>query len=69
MTDRRGWQIAFLKQARIEWEAYQRARQSRWPDCLQYAFPLIMSLQTSQGVRLLKDIENCIAEFEKLFLS
>jgi len=170
MTDRRGWQIAFLKQARIEWEAYQRARQSRWPDCLQlhllqmateklgkallfaghsklerlirshaafvkfmqvagnnsnlqarlsmthsqlknhfkrllplayeieslaptlaqdgpnpeypwldksgrlqvpgeYTFPLIKSLQTSHGVKLLKDIENCIAEFEKLFLS
>lgn len=38
MTNRRDWQIAFLKQARIDWEAYQRARQTRWPDCLQLHF-------------------------------
>jgi len=102
MTDRqREWQIAFLKQARIEWDAYKKARLLRllplayeieslapalaqdgpnpeypWLDKLdriqapgEYVFPLIKSLQTSHGVTLLKHIENCIAEFEKIFLS
>jgi len=33
MTDRRSWQLAFLKQARSDWEAYQATRQAVWPHC------------------------------------
>ena len=33
MTDRRSWQVAFLKQARADWEAYQRAHEPIWPAC------------------------------------
>ena len=33
MIDRRSWQIAFLKQAQSDWEAYQRTRQAAWPHC------------------------------------
>jgi hypothetical protein len=170
MTKLRDWQMAFLKQARVDWEAYHRTHQTRWPDChrllflqmateklgkalllaghsklerltrshaafvkfmqvasynrnlqtklsmtpsqlkvhfnrllpiayeieilapalaqdgpnpeypwldkagriqvpMEYTFPLVKSLQTSHGLQLLKHIANCIAEFEKLFLS
>lgn len=33
MTDRRSWQMAFLKQARSDWEAYEKTRQAAWPHC------------------------------------
>jgi hypothetical protein len=56
MTNRRNWQLAFVKQAQSDWEAYQRARQAA-------------SLQSHQGIKLLKYIEYSLLEFEKLFLS
>jgi len=33
MINRRDWQIAFLKQARSDWEAYQRTHEQMWPAC------------------------------------
>ncbi len=33
MTDLRAWQLAFLKQARADWEAYQRIDDPTWPSC------------------------------------
>lgn len=33
MTDRQNWQTAFLRQARVDWESYQRTRQGTWPEC------------------------------------
>jgi hypothetical protein len=33
MTDLRTWQLAFLKQARADWEAYQRIDDPTWPSC------------------------------------
>jgi hypothetical protein len=38
MTDRQNWQAAFLRQARVDWESYQRARQGTWPDCHRLLF-------------------------------
>jgi predicted Zn-dependent protease len=38
MTDRPSWQTAFLKQARVDWEAYQRTRQKPWPECHRLLF-------------------------------
>jgi len=38
MTDRQSWQTAFLKQARVDWEAYQRTRQAPWPECHRLLF-------------------------------
>ena len=33
MTDLRAWQLAFLKQARVDWEIYQRIDDTSWPTC------------------------------------
>jgi hypothetical protein len=33
MTDRRSWQMAFLKQARHDWDIYQRTLLPSWPAC------------------------------------
>lgn len=33
MSDWRKWQAAFLKQARSDWEAYQKTTESEWPYC------------------------------------
>ena len=33
MISRRDWQIAFLKRARSDWEAYQRTHEQMWPTC------------------------------------
>ncbi len=33
MTSRRDWQLAFLRQARSDWEAYQRTIEKSWPIC------------------------------------
>jgi len=33
MTDLRAWQLAFLKQARADWETYQRIDDPTWPTC------------------------------------
>jgi hypothetical protein len=38
MTNRQNWQKAFLKQARIDWEAYQRTRHEPWPECHRLLF-------------------------------
>ncbi len=38
MIDRQSWQTAFLKQARVDWEAYQRTRQASWPECHRLLF-------------------------------
>jgi len=38
MTDRQNWQTAFLNQARVDWEAYQKARIGMWPECHQLLF-------------------------------
>ncbi len=170
MIDRHDWQIAFLKQARADWEAYQRTHEQTWPAChrlhflqmateklgkallvggetalqeithshsafvkfmrvvgnnhrlplnvgmtspqlraqinrllpiaheierlapalakdgpnpeypwptpsdqihvpVEYSFPLAKALQTPHGIKVLKYIENCIVEFEKLFFA
>jgi len=33
MIDRRDWQLAFLNQARTDWEAYKKAEELMWPVC------------------------------------
>ena len=33
MIDRRNWQLAFLQQARADWEAYQKTHETYWPAC------------------------------------
>jgi hypothetical protein len=33
MTTRRDWQAAFLKQARTDWDAYEKAEELMWPIC------------------------------------
>lgn len=33
MTDWQNWQTAFLRQARSDWEAYQKTIESEWPYC------------------------------------
>jgi hypothetical protein len=33
MIDLRAWQLAFLKQARSDWETYQRIDDPVWPTC------------------------------------
>jgi hypothetical protein len=38
MIERRNWQTAFLKQARADWEAYQKTRRSAWPACYRLQF-------------------------------
>jgi hypothetical protein len=38
MKELRKWQMAFLKQAHFDWEAYQRTLQTRWPDCHRLLF-------------------------------
>jgi len=38
MTDRQNWQTAFLNQARVDWEAYQKARLGMWPECHRLLF-------------------------------
>ncbi len=38
MNDRRNWQKAFLRQARVDWEAYQRTREAPWPECHRLLF-------------------------------
>jgi hypothetical protein len=38
MTERQHWQIAFLKQARSDWEAYQRTSPAVWPACHRLIF-------------------------------
>lgn len=38
MTDRRAWQLAYLKQARSDWEAYQRTRHEQWASCHRLLF-------------------------------
>jgi hypothetical protein len=38
MSDWQNWQTAFLKQARSDWDAYQRTRQAAWPSCHRLLF-------------------------------
>lgn len=38
MSDWQNWQTAFLKQARSDWDAYQRTRQPAWPPCHRLLF-------------------------------
>jgi hypothetical protein len=33
MIDLRTWQLAFLRQARSDWETYQRIDDPTWPTC------------------------------------
>jgi hypothetical protein len=38
MIDRQSWQRAFLKQARVDWQAYQRTRNAPWLECHRLLF-------------------------------
>ncbi len=38
MSDWQNWQAAFLQQARCDWDAYQRTRQTAWPSCHRLLF-------------------------------
>ena len=38
MTDLREWQMAFLEQARSDWNAYQKTQEPAWPSCHQLHF-------------------------------
>lgn len=33
MSDQRNWKLAFLQQARADWEAYQKTHETFWPAC------------------------------------
>lgn len=33
MSDSQNWQAAFLKQARSDWEAYEKTAEFEWPSC------------------------------------
>ncbi len=70
MTDRRDWQMAFLKQARSDWEAYQRTRQAVWPHChrlhfLQMATEKLGKALLIGGHSKLKDVTHSHSAFVK----
>jgi len=50
MTERQHWQMAFLKQAKSEWEAYQKTRQAQWPACHQFLFLQMASEKLGKAV-------------------
>jgi len=50
MTERQHWQMAFLKQARLDWEAYQRTSQAVWPTCHRLLFLQMASEKLSKAV-------------------
>lgn len=50
MTERRNWQMAFLKQAMADWEAYQRTRQAVWPNSYRLLFLQMATEKLSKAV-------------------
>lgn len=50
MTDRQNWQTAFLKQARVDWDTYQRIRQGTWPECHQLLLLQMASEKLSKAL-------------------
>src|SRR5574341_1376585 len=52
MTERQIWQMAFLKQAITDWEAYQRTRQTIWPTCHRLLFLQMATEKLSKALLL-----------------
>jgi hypothetical protein len=52
MTDRRDWQLAYLKQARSDWTAYQRTREGRWEPCHRLLFLQMASEKLGKALLL-----------------
>jgi hypothetical protein len=50
MTERQRWQIAFLKQARTDWEAYQRTLPAVWSTCHRLLFLQMASEKLAKAV-------------------
>jgi len=50
MNERQRWQIAFLQQAKSDWQAYQRTRQADWPTCHRLLFLQMASEKLGKAV-------------------
>jgi len=61
MIDRLNWQLAFLQQARADWEAYQKTHETFWPACHRLHFLQMATEKLGKALLLAGQ-----AEFERV---
>jgi len=55
MTAWRNWQTAFLRQAKSDWEAYQKTTESEWPDCQRLHYLQMVTEKLSKAFLVVGD--------------
>ncbi len=56
MIDLRAWQLAFLKQARSDWETYQRIDDPAWPTCHRLHFLQMATEKLAKALLVADDV-------------
>jgi hypothetical protein len=56
MIDLRAWQLAFLKQARSDWETYQRIDDPTWPTCHRLHFLQMATEKLAKALLVADDV-------------